>query len=200
MWHITAKPHTARGLFVKLNKEICSYNKLQWTLTRIFLSPNLIRNISFTKFHSLLRFGILLLGGAGCELTTRILRIQKGVMRSMAGVSGRTSRRQLFKELNILTLVSLYILEVICYIRKHQQFVELNSNFHTYNTRRKTDIHIQSYSTDLCKRSVINMGTKLYNKLPGYIKQINSYKTFRKKLKSFLLLHTFYSVEEFVAL
>jgi hypothetical protein len=62
------------------------------------------------------------------------------------------------------------------------------------------DIHIQSYSTDLYKRSVINMGTKLYNKLPGYIKEIDSYKTFRKKLKSFLLLDTFYSVEAFVAL
>ena len=62
------------------------------------------------------------------------------------------------------------------------------------------DIHIQLYSNDLFKRSVINMGTKLYNKLPGYIKGIVSYKTFKKKLKSFLLLHTFYSAEEFVAL
>jgi len=44
------------------------------------------------------------------------------------------------------------------------------------------------------------MGAKLYNKLPGYIKEINSYKTFKTELKSFLLLHTFYSVDEFVAL
>jgi uncharacterized protein YqgQ len=29
------------------------------------LNPNLIRNIYFTKFHSLLRFGILLFGGGG---------------------------------------------------------------------------------------------------------------------------------------
>jgi len=64
------------------------------------------------------------------------------------------------------------------------------------------DIHIQSYNTDLYKRSVINMGTKLYNKLPGYIKETDSYKTFKKELKSLLLLllHSFYSVEEFVAL
>jgi hypothetical protein len=40
---------------------------------------------------------------------------------------------------------------------------------------------------------------KLYNKLPGYIKEIESYKTFKKELKSFLLLHTFHSVEEYVA-
>ena len=40
------------------------------------LSPNLISNIYFTKFDSLLRFGILLWGGARGELATRILRIQ----------------------------------------------------------------------------------------------------------------------------
>jgi hypothetical protein len=77
---------------------------------------------------------------------------------------------------------------------------ELNSNIYAYNTRRKMDIHIQTYSTGLYKRSVINLGNKLYNEVPGYIKEIHSYETFKKELKSFLLLHTFYSVEEFVAL
>ena len=67
-------------------------------------------------------------------------------------------------------------MEVIYYTRKHHQFVELNSNIHTYNTQRKMDIHIQSYITDLYKRIVLNMGSKLYNKLPGYINEINSYK------------------------
>jgi hypothetical protein len=44
------------------------------------------------------------------------------------------------------------------------------------------------------------MGTKVCNKLPGYIKEIDGYKAFKKELKSFLLLHNFYSVEEFVSL
>jgi hypothetical protein len=121
------------------------------------------------------------------------------MVRLIAGVNPRTPCRQLFKELNILSIVSIYILEVISYLRRHHQFVELNSNVHAYNTRR-TDIHIQSYKADLYKRSVINMGSKLYNKLPDNIKEIESYKTFRKQLKSFLLRHAFYSVEEFVAL
>jgi len=58
-------------------------------------------------------------------------------------------------------------MEVIYYIRKHHQFVELNSNIHAHNTRSKMDIHIQSHNTDLYKRSAINMDTKLYNKLAG---------------------------------
>ena len=69
-----------------------------------------------------------------------------------------------------------------------------------YPCSRKMDIHIQSYNTDLYKRNVINMETKLYNELTGYIKEIDSYKTFKKELKLLLLLHSFYSVEEFIAL
>jgi len=44
------------------------------------------------------------------------------------------------------------------------------------------------------------MGTKLYNKMPGYIKEMDNCKALKKELKSFLLYHAFYSVEEFVSL
>jgi hypothetical protein len=71
------------------------------------LSPNMIQNIYYTKFQSLLWFGILFWAGVGGELNTRILRIQKRVIRSIVGVSSRTSCRQLFKELNIPTLAVL---------------------------------------------------------------------------------------------
>ena len=75
-------------------------------------------------------------------------------------------------------------------MKRHHQPIELNSNIHAYNTRRKMDIHIQSYRTDLYK-SVMNVRSDLYNKFPYYIKETESYKSFRKKLKSFLLWHTF---------
>ena len=40
----------------------------------------------------------------------------------------------------------------------------------------------------------------IYNKLPDHLKEIDSFKVFKKKLKVFLLLHAFYSVEEFLSL
>jgi hypothetical protein len=43
------------------------------------------------------------------------------------------------------------------------------------------------------------MGTKVYKKLPTVLKEIDDYKIFKKELKLFLLLQTFYSVEEFVS-
>ena len=62
------------------------------------------------------------------------------------------------------------------------------------------DIHVKLHKTEIYKKSVINMGTKVYNNLPGFIKEIKDYKALKKKLKIFLLLlHTFYSVEEYVS-
>ena len=59
------------------------------------------------------------------------------------------------------------------------------------------DIHVKLHNTEIYKKSVISMGSKVYNNLPGFIKEIDDYKASKKELKLFLLLHTFYSVEEF---
>jgi len=140
------------------------------------------------------------LGGIGGELSIRIFRIQKRVIRLLAGVSSRTScRQQLFKESNILTVASLYIFEVTCFIRKYCQSLEQNIQVHQHNTRRKLDLHVKMQNTEVYKKSVINMGTKVYNNLPRFLKEIDDYRAFKRKLKKFLLLQSFYSVEEFVS-
>ena len=111
----------------------------------------------------------IILGGKR-EGVKRIFRIQKRVIRLISGVSSRTSCRQLFKELNILTLASLYIFEITCFIRKYCQSLEQNYQFHQHNTRRKLDIHVKTQKTELYKKSVINMGTRVYNNLPKSLK------------------------------
>jgi hypothetical protein len=90
----------------------------------------------FTLQNSTHSFGLVYYAGGfqGGELTSRILRIQKQVIRLMAAVNPVTSCRQILKEMRILTVASLYILEVISYLRRYHQFVELNPNIHTYNT------------------------------------------------------------------
>jgi hypothetical protein len=61
--------------------------------------------------------------------------------------------------------------------------------FHISRIRVKTEIY---------KKSVINMGTKVYNNLPKFLKEMDNYEAFKKELKLLLLLRSFYSVEEFV--
>jgi hypothetical protein len=42
------------------------------------------------------------------------------------------------------------------------------------------------------------MGNKVHMNLPKFLKETDDYKAFKKELKLFLLLQTFYSVEEFL--
>jgi hypothetical protein len=61
------------------------------------------------------------------------------------------------------------------------------------------DNHVKLQKTEIYKKSVINMGTKVYNNLTKFLIEIDDYKAFKKELKLFLLLQTFNSVEEFVS-
>jgi hypothetical protein len=59
-----------------------------------------------------------------------------------------------------------------------------NMDIHNHIMRKKLNLH------------VINMGICLHNKVPDQLKLRGSFNLFKKDLKSFLLNHTFYSVEE----
>jgi hypothetical protein len=61
------------------------------------------------------------------------------------------------------------------------------------------DKHVKLQKTKIYKKNVINNGTKVYNNLPKFLKEIDDYKAFKKELKLLLLLQSFYSVEEFVS-
>jgi hypothetical protein len=86
----------------------------------------------------------------------------------MIGVSKHTSCREIFKDYSIFTVACLYILDIVYYIKK--QFLEQNAQIHKYDTQRKLDLHVHFCSTDLFRKTVINRGIRLYNKVPDYIK------------------------------
>jgi hypothetical protein len=101
------------------------------------------------------------------------LNCKKRVFRVISGVSSNKSGREIFKDYNLLTLPSLYILEVICFIKKYKVFMAKNLDIHSYNMRGKFDLHVQHCNTVIYTRSVMNMGIRLYNRVPNQIKLRN---------------------------
>jgi len=74
-------------------------------------SSHVLWNIYFAYFHSRLRYGIILWGGA--KESVKVLQIQKKVIRLITGLKRLESCRQKFKYNRILTVTSMYILEVL---------------------------------------------------------------------------------------
>jgi hypothetical protein len=139
-----------------------------------------LRNIYFAKFQSLMRFGIILWGGAS-EIT-KLLKLQKRVLRLMTNKYKTESCRPIFKELKILTVICLFIFESLCFFWKYNIYQVKNLNLHDYETRNKDNFHILQCQTSLYKKSVINMRVRLCNCLPVEIKKLNDYNKFKQTL------------------
>jgi hypothetical protein len=101
------------------------------------LSSHVLWNIYFAYFHSRLRYGIILWGGGGTKESIKALCIHKKVIRLITGINKYESCRQKFKENRILTVTSIYVVEVLCYIKKYKGDLKHNCEIHEYNIRSK---------------------------------------------------------------
>jgi hypothetical protein len=133
-------------------------------------------------------------GGDGKSIT--IFCLQKKVIKLITGAHKRKSCRPLFRKFKILTLASLYIYEMLNFLKRYQGNVKQNLEIHDHNTRKKHDLHTQHCNTVLYQKSVINMGIELFNKLPIQIKQLDNHKSFKREVTTLLVHNSFYTIEE----
>jgi hypothetical protein len=116
----------------------------------------------------------------------------------MVQIPKSISCKQYFKLLHILPLPSLYIYEILVYIKANLNEFATNSEIHSHNTRRKSDLFILLCNTSLYKNNFNNIGICMLNQLPLSIKEIPVLYKFKKTLKPFLLDHCFYSIDGFL--
>ena len=107
----------------------------------------------------------------GNNKITTYLNCKTRVIQMISGVSRHTTCTHIFKDYNILTVASLYMLEVGCYIKKYKNWLEQNVHIHNYKTWKTMDLHIQFCNTDLFRNLWGIWELRLYNKMPVHIKK-----------------------------
>jgi hypothetical protein len=75
--------------------------------------------------------------------------------------------------------------------------LERNSQIYRHNTRGKNKVHIRACKTALCQNNVLNNAVRLYNKLSEKIRVLETFRSFKKEVKSLLIANNLYSVDEF---
>jgi len=149
----------------KLNKTYYMISSL-----KNLMSPYVLRTMYFACFHVHLRYGLTLWHGDPESI--RILRLRKKVLRIICKAGRHISCRNIFKDLNILPLLCLYINEAVCCVESNMEMIkyEYNEKVHDHCKRQKSDLHTQICRTTLFKNSSANVVIKLYDKLPKTIK------------------------------
>jgi hypothetical protein len=75
---------------------------------------------------------------------------------------------------------------------------KIYSDHHNFDTRGKKDLHLLQPRLTIYQKGVYYMGIKTFNHLPSNIKDLSDdKKKFRTALKNYLLMNSFYSLEEF---
>lgn len=159
-----------------------------------FCSNNVLRTIYYASVHCHLRYGVL---NWGCATDVgRVFILQKYAIRIIAGIPFRESCRPAFKELKILTLVGIYILEICIYVYKNKSFF-INYSNHCYNTRGKFLLAPKNHNTAYFQKNLQFMGCKIFNMLPVEIQNAPNIFIFKKRVKSLLLDKNCYYISEF---
>ena len=160
-----------------------------------FLSVDILRMIYFSYVHSVMSYGIF---WGNSHPSNSIFKIEKRIIRININTGSHDSCHQLFKQLQIFSLPSQYILSLLVFVNKNGGLFQSNSEIHDLNTRFNHNLHLHSTNLKLVQKGVLYSGSKIYNHLPSNIKGLsNDTKLFKSTLKSYLIEHTFYSLDEF---
>jgi len=96
-----------------------------------------------------------------------------------------------FKDLISCVRPLLFVAENIDHFR-------FNLEIHGFNTKNKSNLHLPPSKLTVYQRGPYYSGIKAFNKLPTYVKNLlQTRKEFKRALKEFLYLHSFYSLNEF---
>ena len=108
----------------------------------------------------------------------------------------RAHSEPLFQKLSILNIYKIYQTQLAIYMyqqthnllpQEHLKQFLTNSSLHTYNTRQKSNIHIE-YTRTTCRKNTVRMlGPRLWNILPTEVKSAPALPVFKRRLRKLML-------------
>jgi hypothetical protein len=117
----------------------------------------------------------------------------------MLGLSYRSSCKFWFKKLDILTVQCVSIFSLAMFVISNPYF-KTNTSLHGIDTRQKNKSHKPLYKLSSIQKDIIYTVINVYNKLQSSITQLQHHEVWsRNALKKYPLMHTFYTVEEFLS-
>jgi len=144
-----------------------------------------LRVICFAHIHSIISYGIIFWGSSSC--TNKVFILQKKIIRIITNTKPRDSCREVFKNMEIMTLYSQYIYSLILYTLNNKHLFTTNNEIHKYKTRNNNNLHLPTANLSKFNKGAYISGIKVFNHLPHHLKVLtNDLKCFKFELKRFL--------------
>jgi hypothetical protein len=127
-----------------------------------FMPLDVLRMIYFSYVHLVMLYGIVFRVTHIIVLTFSKFRKELRI-RIITNTGRSDSCHQLFKQLQILTLPSQYILSLLLFVNKNREMFLPNSEIHDINIQYNYKLHLPSTSLALVQKGVLYSGSKIYS-------------------------------------
>ena len=164
-------------------------------LRMISKDPRILIAAYYAFIFPFLKYGILCWGQTG--LCQKVFIKQKMVIRYMFGLKRTDSCLPYFKHHNIMTLSCICLFHAALYIKKCRHQLGTVGDLHAYPTRYGEALKASKCNTAAFQKSPKNFSIAVFNNLPREIKDIEVFTKFKTALKKFLLVKSFYSINDY---
>ena len=141
------------------------------------VSRQTLLSLYYAKCYALIRFGIIFWDAPHVSVNT--FRIQKKIVRTIFNISPRSSCKDVFKSQKILTVPCLYIYKSLIFTTKNSNLFTCTTHIHKFHTRQNRNIFVERHNFATTQSSAYSLCIRLYNKLPNYLKSIESINKFK---------------------
>lgn len=124
--------------------------------------------------------------------------MQKKCVRIIANIRIPNSCRPVFTNYKLLTLPSIYILEVALFVRNYPDLFPKKLDDHKTRSQYRNKLMLPKSNLAMFKKGPHYKCILIYNKIPDVIKLESDDRLFKIKLKTLLIRRCYYSVKEFL--
>lgn len=164
----------------RLRKTLSKFRELRHILDLLTL-----RSVYSALVQSVVRYGVLVWGGAYDIHLDSLIKVQNAILRTILKKPWHYPTQLLYSELNIQTISHVYAEQLLLHAYKNKIQTDLQTR-HDYETRRRHDVYLPSVSTTLNKRFPNYLSYRIYNNLPPDIKTVNNYLHYKKHIHNWL--------------
>jgi len=176
---------------IRLSRLVFLFRRL-----RNLVPQDYLRSAYFAFFQSILSYGIIFWGN-GAHIND-VLLLQKKVLRIISNAHHLEHCRPIFINFKILTVVNLYIFNILLTSFKNLNSFTVRGDLHNHCTRNRSKLDVPYVRLEKTRDSHHIMGLRCLNKLPSNVLDL-PLRAFKQKIQQWLVEHPFYNLNEFLS-
>ena len=144
------------------------------------IPKKLLRPVYYTLVHSHLQYLTALWFPSGSRIK-KIERLQNKAIKNLYLLSYRYSTELLYKNFKFMSVEQIYKYQICAFIHQvvgGSKFSNMTFTYrhevHNFNTRFKNNLSTPQTDSRMASASVYVKGVSIYNRLPEYVRQLNS--------------------------